>query len=207
MTWHDPYGATARRGPDGAIRPRLHWKPRVAAASSGLKKAALSQVNRERGLGNSWSHPLLAYRPSQIAGSGRKTTIEAAGIRRRLSSGRRRNLLPFGSDGPAAVAVPGRRPSAGPAARPNRSHREVTVSSSDLGGSPAQTGSTHPETQRARRAPTCPDTGERSSAAGLSRSRREHEGRSRLQGNGLPGCASGKAGRSHHRGARDECAT
>ena len=35
--------------------------------------AALSQVSLVRGLGSSWSQPLLANRPSQIVGSGRKT--------------------------------------------------------------------------------------------------------------------------------------
>src|SRR6266545_6168160 len=45
----------------------------MRSAVAGLISAGLSQVIVVIGLGNSWSQPLLAKRPSQIVGSGRKT--------------------------------------------------------------------------------------------------------------------------------------
>ncbi len=41
--------------------------------------AALSQTSLVIGLGNSWSQPLLANRPSQIVGSGRNRTLQLPG--------------------------------------------------------------------------------------------------------------------------------
>src|SRR4030095_3377824 len=49
---------------------RLGTQSRWAVA--GLIRAALSQVSLVRGLGSSCSQPLLANRPSQIVGSGRR---------------------------------------------------------------------------------------------------------------------------------------
>ena len=43
-----------------------------SVAVAGLTRAALSQVSRVSGRGSSCSQPLLAWRPSWIAGSGRK---------------------------------------------------------------------------------------------------------------------------------------
>ena len=42
------------------------------SAVARLSSAVLSQVSLVRGLGSSWSQPLLANRPSRIVGSGRK---------------------------------------------------------------------------------------------------------------------------------------
>src|SRR5579862_9611664 len=50
--------------------------PRVSAVA-GETIAALSQVMRVTGLGNSCSQPLLDHSPSPTAGSGRKTTSSA----------------------------------------------------------------------------------------------------------------------------------
>src|SRR5580700_9111776 len=51
-------------------------------AVAGLTIAALSHVNRVFGLGVSWSHPLLAKRPSKMEGSARNeiSRSEAAAV-------------------------------------------------------------------------------------------------------------------------------
>ena len=77
------------------VRPAVAQLDHVARSSSpsrsagaGLTSAALSQVSLVSGLGSSWSQPLLAKRPSQIVGSGRKTSSRPSrlGRRRRAAS-------------------------------------------------------------------------------------------------------------------------
>ena len=80
--------------------------------------AALSQVSLVSGLGSSWSQPLLANRPSQIVGSGRKTISRpsaavggcGAGAATSLTSG----ATAFGFDGRAGDDARRRAPSARP---------------------------------------------------------------------------------------------
>src|SRR5579872_7554409 len=48
------------------------------AASPGLMSAGFSHVTLVSGLANSWSHPLLAKRPSHNVGSGLKTISNPA---------------------------------------------------------------------------------------------------------------------------------
>ena len=67
----DPRTASTCRPPSSAITsPVLHPEPRPRAglSSDGVVPGQLGER-----LGSSWSQPLLAYRPSQIVGSGRKT--------------------------------------------------------------------------------------------------------------------------------------
>ena len=69
--------------------------------------AALSQVSRVRGLGNSWSQPLLANRPSQIVGSGRKTSSRPPSSAVLAASEAGGGTCSFKVAGFAGAAVPG----------------------------------------------------------------------------------------------------
>ena len=71
-------------------------------AVSGETRAALSQVSLVSGLGSSWSQPLLANRPSQIVGSGRKTisSVSPAAARRRAERRERLGRRPSSASRP-----------------------------------------------------------------------------------------------------------
>ena len=73
------------------VRPAHDSKRRGVPQFAGLTMAALSQVSLVRGLGSSWSQPLLANRPSQIVGSGQK--VISSRIRSRCQRSGVRHLV------------------------------------------------------------------------------------------------------------------
>ena len=75
---HDPDRDLHGPARDSAARPRRRFSTPEPLGRAGLTSAALSQVSLVNGLGSSWSQPLLANRPSQTVGSGRKTSSRPA---------------------------------------------------------------------------------------------------------------------------------
>ena len=82
---------------------------KARAAAAGLSCATLSQVILVSGLGNSWSQPLLACRPSPIVGSGRKTISSSSSCSARGTGVRARSPWMVASTG--FKAVPSTTPS------------------------------------------------------------------------------------------------
>ncbi len=72
LTRHDPGRKLHGSAHDNAARRCLRSRHRAGGPRPGSTSAALSQDSLVRGLGSSWSQPLLAQRPSPIVGSGRK---------------------------------------------------------------------------------------------------------------------------------------
>ena len=165
-------------------------------------KAALSQVIRFIGRGSSWSHPLLANRPSQIDGSGRKTISRPDG--RGVAARRGRDLLDLGRDllrlagGPVDHALaegvaPGDLEVA-------RQRLAPPVVADDLQGRPV--GLAQQDGEQLDR-PTCRRRAGRSGAAGWSPCRRRPGRRPRPPGRAPRGRATGRAGPSRPGGSRD----
>ena len=105
---HDPGGDAQASGPRYRSSRTSPSTIPICLARAGLMSATLSQVNRVRGLGSSCSQPLLAKRPSQIVGSGRKTNSRPPSSVR-LSSACEGSGVPaiLNVAGFAAAAVPG----------------------------------------------------------------------------------------------------
>ena len=168
----DPRRQLHRSGRDSGARSRPRWRSPSASARAGLMKAALSQVIRVNGLGSSWSQPLLANRPSQIVGSGRKTSSSPLGgpVAARRGPGR---PGPWASTALALRAVPAITPlrRALPPGRLEVARQRLPppVVADDL---QRRSVGLAQQDARAARWPTCRRRAARSAAAGSSPCRR-----------------------------------
>src|SRR5579863_1625527 len=100
--------AVIDRSPTEILRTSWLLTPRPRAVA-GDRIAALSQTSFVTGSGISWSHVLLAWRPSTIFGHGANVTSRepapVAGGRRRLSIAAATSLKRGGAPGPAGGAL------------------------------------------------------------------------------------------------------